>query len=286
MDDALTRAELVAAGWSRHSIDDAMRRGTLVRIRRGFYALDDLSPAVRHAVRVGGRLSCVSELRDLGVWVHEPSEVHVQVAPNAARLRRVTGAVVHWHPLLAPPRSGSHVGVVDALVRASECLPRAEAVAAIDSALNGGLVALSELAELPAGRVFADRVAEADPSAQSGLETIVRLVIRDLGLQVRSQVRFPGIGIADLVVERWVVIEADGSEFHDTAVVSARDRARDARHAAAGRTPLRFRYGQVVGDLPGVAAAIIGAVRVHRRIHNSGWLTARAEVRARRLGLT
>ena len=208
------------------------------------------------------------------------------LAPNASRLRQVEDAVTHWHPLLDPRgASPSHVGIVDALVRAADCLPRVEAVAAIDSALNSGLVTRSVLARFAAEPRFAARLAEADGSAQSGLETIVRLLVRDLGLRVRSQVRFAGIGVADLVVEGWVVIETDGSEFHDGPLTSSRDRARDARHAAAGRTALRFRFSQVVYDAPGVAAAIMGAVRSHRRVQNSGRLVARAQKRARKLGL-
>lgn len=101
-----------------------------------------------------------------------------------------------------------------------------------------------------------------------------------------AQVKFTGIGVADLVVEEWIVIETDGAEFHDDATVSPRDRRRDARHAAAGRTPLRFRYSQVVYELPTVVAAIIGAVRSHRRVRNSGWLADRAVHRAKKLDLT
>ncbi|WP_395638431.1 hypothetical protein [Pseudolysinimonas sp.] len=286
MDDVLTRADLLGRGWSARGITGAVRAGTLIRLRNGHYATPTVDPAVRVAVRHGGRLACVSELRRRGVWVLASTVTHVQVAPNAARLRPVDDVVSHWHPLVDPAAaSPSHVGVVDALVRAVECLPRAQAVAAIDSALNSGLVARSALVLVRGNPRFAARLSEADPSAQSGLETIVRLLARDLGLRVASQVRFPGIGIADLVVEGWIVIETDGSEFHDGEATSSRDRGRDARHAAAGRTALRFRFSQIVYDLPSVAAAVIGAVRTHRRVQNSGRIASVAQRRARRIGL-
>lgn len=286
MDDALTRTDLLAAGWSGRRITSEVQAGTLIRLRNGRYATAALSAEVQRAVRHGGRLGCVSELRHRGVWALPSAATHVQVAPNAARLRPVEGVVAHWHPLIDPSAaSSSHVGIVDALVRATGCLPRAHAVAAIDNALNSGLVARSALALVAAEPTFAARLAEADGAAQSGLETIVRLLVRDLGFRVRSQVRYVGVGIADLVVEGWVVVEVDGSEFHDGLAPSARDRRRDARHSAAGRTALRFRYAQVVYELPSVAAAIIGAVGTHRRVQNSGRLAAAARKRARRLGL-
>jgi very-short-patch-repair endonuclease len=285
MDDALTRAELRATGMTGRGITDAVRTGRLVRLRNGHYATAAAGLPLQRAVRFGGRLGCVSELRSRRVWTLEPTSTHVHLAPNASRLRRVDGVVAHWHPLVDPASATrSHVGVVDALVCAAACLPRAEAVAAIDSALNLGLVTRSRLAQVTGKPVFAARLAEADGSAQSGLETFVRLLARDLGFRVAIQVRFAGIGDADLVIEDWVVIETDGSEFHDGAAPSARDRRRDALHAAAGRTALRFRYSQVVYELPTVAAAIIGAVGSHRRVQNSGRRASAARNRARRLG--
>jgi very-short-patch-repair endonuclease len=286
MDDALTRADLLAMGMTGRGITDAVQTGRLVRLRNGHYTTATAGRPLQRAVRFGGRLGCVSELRSRGVWTREPTSTHVHLAPNASRLRQVEGVVPHWHPLIDPAwATRSHVGVIDALVRAAECLPRAEAVAAIDSALNLGLVTRSRLEQVTGEGSFAARLAEADGAAQSGLETFVRLLARDLGFRVAIQVRFAGIGYADLLIEDCVVVETDGSEFHDAAAPSVRDRRRDALHAAAGRTALRFRYSQVVYELPTVAAAIIGAVESHRRVQNSGRRASIARNRARRRGL-
>lgn len=294
--DTFTRSQLLAEGWSVRQIARAVHLGRLIRVRRGHYATPETPTAVVQAVRVGGRLACVSELRHRGVWTREPALVHVHVPPNAARLRspddrtrrRTRGeVVVHWVPLRAPRHAtASHVGVIDALTCAAECLQRREAIAAIDSALNLGLVSSAQLREAWRGLTCEPLLDETDAAAQSGLETIVRVVALALGFRVRIQVRFSGIGVADILIEDWIVVETDGSEFHESAAPSARDRRRDARHAAAGRTPLRFRYSQVVHELPTVVAAIIGAVGSHRRVRNSGRLARRATARARRLGLT
>jgi very-short-patch-repair endonuclease len=109
----------------------------------------------------------------------------------------------------------------------------------------------------------------------------VRVLLLDLGLAVRPQVPFGGVGRVDLLVERWVIVETDGAEFHD-GTVSPRDRRRDAALASRGYTVLRFRYAQVIFDLGSVANAVISAVEVHRRVRNSGHLAARARSRLRR----
>jgi very-short-patch-repair endonuclease len=284
----MTTRQLAEQGWTAKRVARAIRRGSLIRVRRGHFATPDTDPDVVRAVEIGGRLGCVSELRFLGVWVPEVTAIHVHLAPNAARLRSVEGAVLHWSVLLADPGSGSsHVSVIDALAAACGCLDAWGAIAVMESAVNRGVLSL---AELRGGLVVASArvralVARVEPTAESGLETIVRLLVIALGFRVAAQVRYPGIGVVDLVVEGWIVIETDGSH-HDEPVVSARDRRRDARHAAAGRTPLRFRYHQVMSDLPSVAAAIIGAVRSHRRVRNSGELARKAEMRLKRLDIS
>lgn len=114
--------------------------------------------------------------------------------------------------------------------------------------------------------------------AESGLESIVRLLAVDLGLSVAIQVRFPRLARADLLIEGWVIVETDGDEFHDEKVTT-KDRRRDAALVARGYTVLRFRYAQVVYELESVARAIAAAVGGHRRIRNAGKLAARARGR-------
>lgn len=124
----------------------------------------------------------------------------------------------------------------------------------------------------------------ADVRAESGLETIVRLIAGDLGFRVRSQVTFPGIGRVDLLIEDWIVVETDGSAFHDLPLAAA-DRRRDALLAADGRTVLRPEYALVVHDRAAVARQLIGAVSEHRRVQDSGQLACRARRRLNTMSL-
>lgn len=247
--------------------------------------MDDLT---MRAIRVGGRLACVSQLRRRGVWVLDTTEVHVHLAANASRLRAdLMGSRGHWRPLVrAQSTDDDHVSLIDALLQAHECLSLPAWIASIDSSLHLRLLQRDDLAilrtHLPRSVRWALELVDAN--AESGLESIVRVIARLLGLRVRSQVAVPGIGRVDLVIEDWIVVETDGSAFHDTAL-APRDRRRDAGLAGRGRTVLRPGYELVVHDQAVVAKQLIGAVETHRRVQHSGQLAARARGRLHKLGL-
>lgn len=296
MEHILT-SELRAAGWSRRAMARAVAVGELTRVRRGHYAVAATPHPVIRAVRVGGRLGCVSELRHRGIWVLDDAALHVQVAEHTSDLhdpdlagaslaKNDHGVRLHWHDELASGEPG-HASVLDALADANRCLERRAWIASVDSSIRRG--ELSRVALVALGRRVntASRadLARVDRRAESGLESIVRMLAGDLGFRVRPQVRFEGVGRVDLVVEDWIVVEADGSEFHDVAM-SPRDRRRDALLAAMNRTVLRPGYSLIVHDPSAVARQIIGAVANHRRVRGSGELAARARMRARRLGVS
>ncbi|WP_181408328.1 type IV toxin-antitoxin system AbiEi family antitoxin domain-containing protein [Schumannella sp. 10F1B-5-1] len=290
--DAVTRAELLARGLTGSGIARAVHRGELIRVRRGHYASPEDSDDMIRAVRVGGRLDCVSELRARGVWVVDDPTLHVRLPPGASRLRdaddrkvRMTAPDIataplrlHWRELRAPSQAtASHVGLIDALVSAAGCLPSGELIAALDSACHQRVIGPQELREALAliaarRRPTSERL---DAGAESGLETMIRDLCAQLGLRVRIQVEFDGVGRVDMFVEDWVVVELDGRAHH-SGEVATRDRRRDAVHMAQGRLPLRFVFAQVVFDRRSVALAIIGAVRTHRRIADRAYLADRA----------
>jgi very-short-patch-repair endonuclease len=284
----LTRPQLLALGWTDGRIRAAIRRGSLARIRPGHFTESSLDAATVGAIRVGGRLACLSALHQRGIWVLDDGRIHVHVADNAARLRtNADQPRVHWRPLVEPRMPDSdRVGVVDALIQASGCLSHREWIASVDSAIHLRLLSASGLAAM--SRSLPKRLQRVlrlvDGRAESGLESIERVIAVELGFRVRSQVQFTGIGRADLVVEDWIVIETDGTGFHDVSLAS-RDRSRDARLAARGRTVLRPGYSLVVYDQPAVARQLIGAVASHRKVRDSGRMVARARSRLEKLGL-
>jgi hypothetical protein len=90
-----SRDELLAARLWPEEIDLSRRYGRILRVRRGWYASLGTSPLVLRALRVGGRLACVSALAWYeGREVPKEEAVHVLVRYGASRLGG--GAVVHW----------------------------------------------------------------------------------------------------------------------------------------------------------------------------------------------
>lgn len=102
-----TRAQLFAHGCTRDEIDLAVRYGWILSARRGLYVSVGVDPLVLRALRVGGRLACVSAVAWYeGRKVTPDEPIHVAVPHGASRLG--AGAIVHWSRL---PVAGSR-GVV------------------------------------------------------------------------------------------------------------------------------------------------------------------------------
>lgn len=273
-----TRAEMLAT-MSRRGLARAVRSGRVVRVRRDRY-LDAGSPQeVRDAVRIGGRLACLSLLQLLGVFVCENARLHSHIVRGSSRLRStdpdvgrlepraVRGPVLHWLPLTRSDRaSTSCVDILDALIQAVLCQVPRHAVASIDSALNKGLIRLRDLDDLFDSLPRRFRVLRPliDGRAQSGPETLVRLMARSLGCRVDLQVRFDGVGFVDLVIDGWLVVECDSKEFHESWEQQAKDRKRDAALAALGYATLRLTAADIMYRPEVVHAALRGLVGAHR----------------------
>lgn len=274
----LTRADLMATGHTRRSIQAAVRSGALRHVRRDRYVPAGTNERLVQAVRVGGRLTCVSLLALFGVFVLDDDRLHVQVDPYLGRLRspddrrqrlgrrRRGGPVVHWTPL--SERVGGHcaVGIVDALVHAVLCQSPRAAVATLDSALNLGLIGEVGLnavfAALPCR--FGVLRALVDGRAQSGPETLVRLMARQLGCDIRLQVSFAGVGRVDLLLDGWLVVECDSKEFHSDWKQQVRDRDRDLALAALGYNTLRLTAAMIMYRPEQVQAALSALLQSRR----------------------
>jgi very-short-patch-repair endonuclease len=277
--DYLTRGELLASGLTSRGITAAVRAGELIRARCDRYVPPTTADAVVRAVRVGGRLTCLSLLQLWGVFVLSSDALHVHVAPNAGRLRSPhdrrrrlehrsrRGVHLHWTPLHDPPGQGTTVGVIDALVHAVRCQAPRAAVATLDSAVRVGIVLAQELDEvfdvLPSRyRVLRSLM---DPRVESGPESLVGLMLRTVGCRYEPQVVVPGVGRVDFVVEGWLVIECDSEAHHGDAAAYERDRYRDAIVAALGFVPLRL-TARVIMYQPDVALAAIRGLLAHHSL--------------------
>lgn len=249
----VSRADLLAVGFTPKGITRAVRSGVLIRLRRDHY-VRSTSPAADLAVRIGGRLTCVSALATAGVFTLEDARVHVHVERRMSRVRgprhrrerwnrRRHGAIarVHWGELTVPATCDA-VGLVDAIHTLVRCRPPREVVAALDSVLHLGLMSETGLRavfdSLPAKYGVLLRLVDA--RAESGTETFVRLMLRRLGVDFDVQVDIPGVGRVDFVVAGRLIIECDSKAHHSDWSQRRRDIRRDQQAARMGYATVRL----------------------------------------------
>lgn len=94
----LSRAELLAAGWTADEVRIGVQYRWLHRLCRGWYGSSDLPRAVRDAWAHGGPLACVSALEFLGLIdsLDAADAPHVCRPSRGHRLRRASSATIHW----------------------------------------------------------------------------------------------------------------------------------------------------------------------------------------------
>ncbi|WP_378146071.1 endonuclease domain-containing protein [Cnuibacter sp. UC19_7] len=263
-----SRVVLIADGHHPRAIDAAIRRGDLTRIRKGWVALENADSAAVAAIRAGGRLSCLSLLARSGVWVLHDDSIHLRTTAKRARL---SADGMRVHRLVLPLAEAAVDTVPAAVACAVRCQSMFDAVATLDSVLNRGLMTRSQLLDAltPLPQRHRDLLTLTDGSAQSGLETKVRLGLRYRRVKVRSQVWIPGLGRVDLLVGDRLIIEVDGYQTHGTPAGFQEDRRRDREAASQGYIVLRFTYWDVCYDWERCLEAILDIVRRdgHRRSH-------------------
>ncbi|WBU39178.1 type IV toxin-antitoxin system AbiEi family antitoxin domain-containing protein [Homoserinibacter sp. YIM 151385] len=258
MDQILTYRELRQRGLSRRAIERMIEDGRLRRVRTGHYATAVAEPDVTRAVRVGGSVTCAAALRRHGVWVLERTS-HVRVDRDARRRSEAGGPPVHR---LAGISFQGVDDVETAMRAACRCLSLESLVAAADSALELGLIDQAGLEAAMSGSARGrDALARTDARAESGLESIVRVRLRSLGIRVEPQVRIDGIGRVDLLIGNRLVIELDGDRWHSTAEQRESDRRRDVALQRRGYIVLRFGYHRVIEQWDDALADILAFVR-------------------------
>jgi very-short-patch-repair endonuclease len=249
----LSRADLLALGYSPKRITRDVRSGALTRLRRDHYVIQS-DAAADAAVRIGGRLTCVSALATTGVFVHDASVLHVHVERTASRLRspgdsrmRWSGANeplvrLHWGTAADAAGSRDTVSLSDAVRTLVRCQPPRHVVATLDSLLHNGVVSMSDLRDAfatlpPRYRVV---LALVDGRSESGTESLVRLTLRQLGASFDLQVAIIGVGRVDFVVDGWLIIECDSKAHHEGWKRQRDDRRRDLEAARRGYTTIRL----------------------------------------------
>lgn len=256
---------LLNSGATEECLLRARRVEAVLRPRKGIYAVPETPEPIVEAALHGGALTCASLLYLRGVWVLDGyDDVHVWLG-SRGRARRHDGCrcVAHWSA------GAGGIGAVPlrvALVQLLACRGEEAFFASFESAWNKGLLREEDRAwvraKVPAGKRWLVDFAHAE--SDSGLESLVRLRLHHLGIDVQAQVFIEGVGLVDFLLDGCIILEIDGRENHDGQSKRHKDLRRDAAAAALGYTPLRFDYALVRHDWPVVEAAIVGA-RASRR---------------------
>lgn len=270
----LSFADLRAEGMTRSAIQLAVQNDHLFHARRDNYVAGSASDAIKGAVRVGGRLDCVSLMRELGVYVMgRGTELHVQMergrhwmrspCSRAVRLDRAAhGVVTHWRCDDVDAQSAI-ANIPHAVAQAVMCQRPRDAIATLDSALHTGVLtadALTEVFGLLPRRRHGLR-ALVDGRAESGPETFARLILRALGGTIDLQMWIHGVGRVDIVVDGWIIVECDSRAHHAGWEQQERDRMRDLAAAELGYATLRPTARQIVQEPWKLLRAVAGLRR-------------------------
>lgn len=241
------RAEGV--GW--YALWLCLQKGTVVRLRKGAYALPDAENAVSLAVQAGGVLACSSAAVALGLPVLiTTAEVHL-IVPRRWSHVSLKGVEIHRRDLRPDEQDGHTTGLLRTVLDCARELPLREALVICDGALRQGLdqdqlATAAASARGPGAAAVRRVVALADTRCESLLESCLRLLLIDLRVSVRSQVWISGVGRVDFLLDGWLVVEADGFEHHSTRQHYREDRRRSNALVAAGYVVVRFSYEDVV----------------------------------------
>ena len=273
--------QLRRLGLSPDAIKHRARRGRLHRLYRGVYAIGRKTvPREGHwlaAVFACGPNALLSHLSAAGLWgLLADSRARIDVTVTGADRDGSRGIAVHnvrrLHPddvtcrdeipvtsvartlldiatVLSPPRLGRAVGEAERL--------RLFDLRAIDELLtrsNGrGAKALREAIR---------RHRPGAPVTRSGLERLfVEVCDRALLTRPAMNLFVAGYEVDAAWLDRGVIVEVDGYEFHRTRAAFERDRARDAALLREGYRVLRVTDRRLKQDQAGVAADIRALLR-------------------------
>ncbi|MFG6444157.1 endonuclease domain-containing protein [Microbacterium sp. P07] len=249
---------LVDAHVGRAAVDRALACGELVRVRRGWIATATADPLLVGAARAGVVLSCVTEARRRELWVLDDDHLPHVAAPAHSGRASTAGALVHWSTPVVPRNPGALTDEIEnVLALVAFCQPHEAALAIWESALRKGLVDLRAMRRLdlpPAARRLCD---EADPFADSGLESLVVPRLRWMRLPLRRQIWIVGRPV-DLLIGDRLVLQIDGG--HHVGAQREADIAHDTELALRGYHVIRVGYRAIIDDWPAVQSRIMRAV--------------------------
>ena len=261
-----SRAELLAQ-YTPHEIDAFVADGLLLKINRGWYALDVVENKAVTAVRNQTRIGCLSGCDAHGLWV-PPFRGNHLVYGNGRKPRLGPDYILHHSS--APLPASAVYGLADCITHVLRNHDAETGLIVADSAMNLDLLTNTEIAAIIRG--LPQRVHAILPYlawAQSGSETRARYLFQRMGVKVRTQVEIDGVGRVDLVVGDCLVVECDSKRHHSSQTSYERDRRRDLAARDLGFTVTRLSYRQIWDEWEATQQSIIRQIRDREHRANS-----------------
>jgi hypothetical protein len=264
----ISHAQLLEAGLTQAGIDRRVAAGWLHRVHRGVYAVGHPGLTRRGewqaAVLTGGVLSHRSAAALWGIW---PDGERPAITTDGVDRRGAPGVETHVGRL----RPGETIlvdgirvtKVARTLLDLAEVLTLEQLVQAIDNATNARHLRpalMSSMIKESHGRRGLRPLKQAllitrpeDVLTRSELERRALRLIKRAGLpQPEVNVRLHGYEVDLLWRDAGLVVELDGSDYHDPE----RDTRRDNNLRARGWSVSRFTWRQVVNDPDWVVACL------------------------------
>jgi very-short-patch-repair endonuclease len=275
----ITRRQLLGLGFTRHAIDERIRRGRLHPVHAGVFAVgrpdltrEGVFMAAVLACGDGAALSHPSAAEHWRIRARHGGAIHVSV-PAGRRHPRRKGITVHRRSACVEVRVRSGIPVtspIDTIVDIAPGLTEARLERAINEAAILDLVEPETLrAKLPS-RPGARKVARLlDRHSYVVTETVLEQKLVPIAFAAglgkpETQVQTEGGRVDFLLREVGVLVEADGYRFHRTASQQSNDAARHHTHVLAGIVPLRFSHWQIVHDPKYVESVLEGVAATQR----------------------
>jgi hypothetical protein len=269
--DFFTTAELRAQGHTVGSVRREIEAGRLERVIKGWYATPRTDREAVRAMRLGGRLGCVSALRLKGAWCPPDQGMHIEF-PSYASGRRLAlrglpeEAIAHWHGKEEATGSAFPVVPIEVAVdRMLRCQPPHLAIAVLDSLLFRRLITENRLrAAIAAGPERMRSLAEhLEPRSEEGIESIVRFRLAMVGVTASVQVALRSRDRLDLLIDDWLVLELDGRATHAQKQAFTADRVRTARLIRDSRVVLQFAYATILYQWQFVESTVLDVMAKH-----------------------
>lgn len=236
--------QLHEAGYDRRALDKLVSVERLTRAKRGWYVTPNPNPEALHALKLGGRLGCISAGNAAGLFIPptEKHRLHV-ILPEHFSLPQADAC---FHRSSARP-DGICFPIEDSLRQVLAHHDPETALILLESAVAKKKITYdfgwSLIRELPRYKQLPLKFF--DCGAQSGSETRTRLFFQRRKVPVKTQQFIRGVGWVDMIAGNSLVVECDSQAYHTSDYNYHEDRKRDLEADYFGYDVIRLSFAQI-----------------------------------------